>query len=502
MSKLKKVLMVLLITLILAFSALPAFANETTDDARYGKSVINKMNNPEGILFAYEKIAEGLSDRIDVISLEGAPSKLTSDEINDAYMLVHNDYPEFFWVKSSYSSMLDSNTNETVSISPVYTVSASDLPSFKKSFDEKAVTLTKDLSGKSDYEKALILHDRVASTVSYVSTSNDQNAYGALVEGKAVCAGYSKAYQLLLGKVGVSAWSVIGKSINPATKSLENHEWNLVKLDSLYYYTDVTWDDQGKNLFHTYLNMSESQLKEKHTVTHFADLLPTANSDKHNYFAKNNLIFEKFDATAIAKALKSHNNDIHIFVKNNPEDFQSEIKNKISDIVSALNAPSGSGYSYALARLDHEIVLNVKITPSNHKHALTFHPAVTADCATVGNIDYYSCECGQFFSDENAKQPIEDSNSVFIDLLPHEAGEWHSNEELHWKLCNKCNGLIEETKSEHQGERKCEICGRLNSPFGAINENTVYMILGGAAGIAILAVLITVIAVSSKKRTK
>ena len=50
--------------------------------------------------------------------------------------------------------------------------------------------------------------------------------------------------------------------------------------------------------------------------------------------------------------------------------------------------------------------------------------------------------------------------------------------------------------------RKCEICGRLNSPFGAINENTVYMILGGAAGIAILAVLITVIAVSSKKRTK
>lgn len=56
MSKLKKVLMVLLITLILAFSALPAFANETTDDARYGKSVINKMNNPEGILLLMKKL--------------------------------------------------------------------------------------------------------------------------------------------------------------------------------------------------------------------------------------------------------------------------------------------------------------------------------------------------------------------------------------------------------------------------------------------------------------
>ena len=51
--------------------------------------------------------------------------------------------------------------------------------------------------------------------------------------------------------------------------------------------------------------MSETQLKEKHTVTRFADMLPVANSDKHNYFAKNNLLFEKFDVTAIAKALKS-----------------------------------------------------------------------------------------------------------------------------------------------------------------------------------------------------
>lgn len=286
MSKVVKVFVALLITIILAFSVLPVFAIETADDTRYGKSVISKTKNPDGILFAYEKIVEGCSKRADVISLEGAPCKLSNDDINDAYILVHNDYPEFFWMKSSYSSMVDSNTNETTSISPVYTVSAADLSNAKKAFEEKVNSLTKDLSGKSDYDKALILHDRVAATVSYVSTANDQNAYGALVEGKAVCAGYSKAYQHLMNKVGIDAWSVIGKSINPATKKQENHEWNLVKLDSLYYYTDVTWNDQGKNLFHTYLNMSETQLKEKHTVTRFADMLPVANSDKHNYFSK------------------------------------------------------------------------------------------------------------------------------------------------------------------------------------------------------------------------
>lgn len=502
MNKLAKVITVLLITLILALSSLPAFASEVPEDMRYGKSVINKMNNPEGILFAYEKIVQGVRDRTDIISLEEAPCKLTSDEINDAYILVHNDYPEFFWVKSSYSSMLDSNTNETVSISPVYTVSAADLPNAKKIFEDKAESLTKDLSGKSNYDKALILHDRVAGAVNYVSTANDQNAYGALVEGKAVCAGYSKAYQYLLQKVGITAWSVIGKSINPATKKQENHEWNLVELDSLYYYTDVTWNDQGKNLFHTYLNMPETQLKEKHTVTRFADLLPTANSNKHSYFAKNNLLFEKFDVAAIAKALKSHNNDIHMFVMNNPEDFKNEIKNKISDIVTALDAPNGSGYSYSLAQLDHEIVLTVKITPSNHKHTLTFNPASEASCTNHGNIDYYSCECGQFFSDENAKNLIADANSVYIEAIPHEAGEWLSNEELHWKLCNKCNGLVEETKGEHQGDGKCEICGRSSSPFGAIDEKTVYIILGGAAGVAVLSILITIITVSSKKKAK
>lgn len=189
-----------------------------------------------------------------------------------------------------------------------------------------------------------------------------------------------------------------------------------------------------------------------------------------------------------------------MFVKKDPEGFKNEIKNKIADIVTALGAPSGSGYSYSLAQLDHEIVLTVKVTPSNHKHTLTFNAAVDASCTNHGNIDYYSCECGQFFSDENAKNLIADADSVFIEVLPHEPGDWHSNDELHWKLCNKCNGLVEETKGEHEGDGKCTICGRSNSPFGDIPKQTVYMILGGAAGVAVLAILITIIAVSKKKK--
>ena len=92
------------------------------------------------------------------------------------------------------------------------------------------------------------------------------------------------------------------------------------------------------------------------------------------------------------------------------------------------------------------------------------------------------------------------SDTVFIEALPHEPGDWHSNDELHWKLCNKCNGLVEETKGEHEGDGKCTICGRSNSPFGDIPKQTVYMILGGAAGVAVLAILITIIAVSKKKK--
>ncbi len=62
------------------------------------------------------------------------------------------------------------------------------------------------------------------------------HAYGALMEGEAVCQGYAYAFKLLCDKAGIPCWIVTGYYREP-------HAWNYVWLDGAYYQVDVTWDD-------------------------------------------------------------------------------------------------------------------------------------------------------------------------------------------------------------------------------------------------------------------
>ena len=50
----------------------------------------------------------------------------------------------------------------------------------------------------SDADIALYLHDYVVKNVAYQKVGDHQTAYGALLDGKAVCAGYADAYLRLL----------------------------------------------------------------------------------------------------------------------------------------------------------------------------------------------------------------------------------------------------------------------------------------------------------------
>lgn len=65
------------------------------------------------------------------------------------------------------------------------------------------------------------------------------HAYGALMEGKAVCQGYAFAFKMLCDKAQIPCWVVTGQYNEP-------HAWNYVYLDGEYYQVDVTLDD-GNN---------------------------------------------------------------------------------------------------------------------------------------------------------------------------------------------------------------------------------------------------------------
>ena len=86
----------------------------------------------------------------------------------------------------------------------------------------------------SDYEKVKAVHMYLCGLVTYDNnpTTESHTAYGALVDRKAVCEGYAKAYKLLLNKLGISCEIVINKE----------HAWNEVYIDGKWYFCDTTND--------------------------------------------------------------------------------------------------------------------------------------------------------------------------------------------------------------------------------------------------------------------
>ena len=65
------------------------------------------------------------------------------------------------------------------------------------------------------------------------------------------------------------------------------------------------------------------------------------------------------------------------------------------------------------------IFASVKLLYSNHVHVLTKVDAKDAACKESGNIAYYICACGKWFSDEAAENEITDKTGVIIPATGH-----------------------------------------------------------------------------------
>lgn len=84
-------------------------------------------------------------------------------------------------------------------------------------------------------DKILKIHDYIIDHSYYdmEEHANSGNAYGALIEGRAKCAGYADAMAIALSRLGVTNYKVAS----------EKHVWNAINLDGKWEHIDLTWDD-------------------------------------------------------------------------------------------------------------------------------------------------------------------------------------------------------------------------------------------------------------------
>lgn len=116
----------------------------------------------------------------------------------------------------------------------------------------------------TDSERARIryLHDRLCEICEYgYDGLNCGSPYGALVEGTAICQGYSNAFQMLLSRAGFDSFAAIGLVED------EYHKWNYVRLsDGKWYAIDPTWDDPdwSEEPIYDYFLITDAKLSEDH----------------------------------------------------------------------------------------------------------------------------------------------------------------------------------------------------------------------------------------------
>ena len=104
--------------------------------------------------------------------------------------------------------------------------------------DYYAHSIAEQYRSLCEYEKAREVHNYLIRNVQYDFTKNAYKSYGALVEGRAVCQGYALAYREILLHLEIPCNVYIG------TAGGGLHAWNLVTVNGIGYFVDITWDDR------------------------------------------------------------------------------------------------------------------------------------------------------------------------------------------------------------------------------------------------------------------
>lgn len=288
----------------------------------------------------YKELANSIDlSRAPTVTVDGS---LDEFQITRALQAYRNDHPETFWLTGE-SKYYVKNNSTTVEFE--YSIEPSEILSAKEIFENKIDNILNDLPSGSDFEKEEYINNYIIENCKYDDAAaqteniegNENDAYGALVDGSAVCEGYARAFQLLCNKADIDCVMVSGTVDNT------NHAWNCVKIGGEWYQIDVTWNDTDGDkdyLQNDYFNLTDSLMLEDHTLSpKYSDVdaqsfqnveswcnfyVPKCTAEKYNYFNYKYPTVSDLDnaddvSRAIAKSAKNGDKYFSIVVDKNTD---------------------------------------------------------------------------------------------------------------------------------------------------------------------------------------
>lgn len=255
----------------------------------------------------YRELYSRLSNREDSGDLY---AQVSADDFWKAYFAVLADHPELFWVGSSAQTVVSNLTGKVVSYQIESTVPEDQRDEMKQQLDAAAdACIAQTDETWSDYGRIKSVYEYLINQVEYdVNAPSSQCAQSALLYHKSVCAGYAKAFQYILHRMGYFCTYVTGKIKNGG-----DHAWNIVRIGDQYYHVDVTWGDpvfaDGQEsgtgitvMNYNYLCCTDDEILPTH-IPDGSIALPACTDDSWNYYKINGMYYETFDYDTVYNAL-------------------------------------------------------------------------------------------------------------------------------------------------------------------------------------------------------
>lgn len=192
-------------------------------------------------------------------------SSLSLERATDIFLMFNYSNPQYYFINGGYAYI----ESRGILVPTFYTEFQS---GSKRSQATQAMknTITSwestIASAGSTEQKAKAAHDLIAKKVQYDDNylTNPENpfhqsAYSVFCDDHSVCAGYTKAFEMLMNGAGIDTIALLST----------DHAWNMIRINDSWYHTDCTWDDMdgysGYEMIYNFFNRSESVIRSDGT---------------------------------------------------------------------------------------------------------------------------------------------------------------------------------------------------------------------------------------------
>ena len=222
---------------------------------QYGKILYDELYNNKDKLKTGTFVAE-YGNKFDNLLKQENGEDVLNKALDSAMNSLVLDNPELFYIDITKMYLLTNITTRILSTTYEVSISGNGDSYLEEGFNSEeevdvAISNIENIKNEiisntsgNTVDKIRYVHNYLIDTVEYDVNAGTgiRDIYGTLINQKAVCEGYAKAFKYIMDELEIPCILVCGTATNSVGVT-ENHAWNYVQIDGVWYAVDATWDD-------------------------------------------------------------------------------------------------------------------------------------------------------------------------------------------------------------------------------------------------------------------